>query len=227
MESLTVAHLSDQFDAPLGTAERPSWRGRLHVIGLAAAVPAFALLLAVANGARARVGVVIYAAGLCSMFVTSATYHRWVHTIRARQRWRRADHAMIFAAIAGSFTPMCLLTVPDRFGIPLLLLVWVGGIAGMAMKIAGWRHQRIAGGIMYIALGWVGAFAIPEVWRSAGVWPAVLVLIGGVCYTVGAVWLLRKWPKLRPHVFSYHEVWHVWTVVAAAAHFAAVWMIVE
>jgi hemolysin III len=169
---------------------------------------------------------VIYAAGLCSMFFTSATYHRWVHTLRARRIWRRADHAMIFAAIAGSFTPICLLAVPDRFGVPLLVLMWVGGFAGMTMKVAGWRHAPRVGGVMYIALGWVGVVAIPQIWSSAGVWPAVLVLVGGVSYTTGALWLLRGFPTLRPHVFSYHEVWHLWTVVAAAAHFVAVWMIV-
>src|SRR5262245_5224004 len=124
MDSLTAAPIVDLFDAPLGTAARPLWRGRLHVFGFAAAVPGFVLLLATASTARARISVVVYAAGLCSMFLTSATYHRWVHTLRARQIWRRADHATIFAAIAGSFTPICLMTVSDDIGVPLLAFMW-------------------------------------------------------------------------------------------------------
>jgi len=201
------------------------WRGRLHVFALCAAVPVFVALLTVASSTRARVAVGVYALGLCAMFVASSTYHRWVHTIRARDLWRRVDHAMIFAAIAGSVTPICLLGVPDRLGIPLLIAMWTGCLFGIGMKIGGWRHQRIVGGVMYIAVSWVGVIAIPDLWQRTGVAPAVLMMISGVFYTVGAIGLHRKWPTLRPHVFGYHEVWHACTVIAAAAHFGAVWII--
>lgn len=159
------------------------------------------------------------------MFVASATYHRWVHTLRARSLWRRVDHAMIFAAIAGSVTPICLLGVPDGLGLPLLLVMWTGCLVGIAMKIGGWKHQRIVGGVMYIAVSWVGVIAIPALWHRMGVAPAVMMIVSGFFYTAGAIGLNRKWPKLRPEVFSYHEVWHLCTVIAAAAHLAAVWII--
>ena len=94
---------------PLGSATRPSWRGRLHLIGLVAAIPLTVLLAIVASGGRARGGVIVYAVGLCSMLAVSVTYHRWVHTVHARAAWRRADHATIYAAIGGTFTPLCLL----------------------------------------------------------------------------------------------------------------------
>jgi hemolysin III len=171
--------------------------------------------------------VLVYALGLCSMFATSATYHRWVHTIRARELWRRADHAMIYAAIAGSATPVCLLSLPDRWGLPLLALTWGGGVASAWFTFAGWRHSRLAGGVMYGVLSAVAATAIPALWHRFGVVPAVLMLVSGVFYTVGAVGLNRRWPTLRPGVFSYHEVWHAHTVIAAATHLAVVWMIVS
>ena len=76
-------------DVPLGSPTRPSWRGRLHLVTLVVAVPLFTMLVIAADGARARVGVVIYAAGLCAMFGVSVTYHRWVHTVRGRAMWRR------------------------------------------------------------------------------------------------------------------------------------------
>lgn len=191
------------------------------------AVPPLVVLIVVANGARAHVAVSIYAVGLCSMFVASATYHRWVHTMRARELWRRADHAMIFAAIAGSFTPICLLSLPDRWGLPLLGVMWVGGIGGALVKFVGWRHARLAGGVMYAALSTVAGAALPALWHRFGVLPAALMLVSGLFYVVGAVGLNRRWPTLRPAVFSYHEVWHAFTVVAAAAHFGSVWMIVR
>ncbi|MCU1391807.1 MAG: hemolysin family protein [Ilumatobacteraceae bacterium] len=212
-------------DVPLGTVARPLWRGRLHVFALFGVVPALAVLTVVARSERARISVVIYALGLCSMFVASATYHRWVHTLRARVIWRRIDHAMIFAAIAGSVTPICLLGVPNGLGVTLLCVMWVGCLFGIGMKIAGWKHQRIVGGVMYIAVSWVGVIAIPSLWREAGVLPAALMIVSGVFYTVGAIGLNRKWPRLSPAVFGYHEVWHLCTVIAAAAHLGAVWII--
>jgi hemolysin III len=215
-----------EFDAPLGTAARPLWRGRMHVLALLAAVPLFVALIALADGRRARAGVVVYAGGVLSMFLVSATYHRWVHTIRARTFWRRADHATIYAAIAGTFTPMCLMAVPNRTGLWLTALMWSGAFLGMSIKLFDWRHARAVGGFMYIALGWAGIVVMPAIWREAGAWPAMLLLVGGVFYTLGAALFSRRWPKLRPEVFSYHEVWHVSTVIAAFAHFAAVWLVV-
>jgi len=225
IESVSAFPVAAQRDVPLGSLTRPLWRGRLHVFALCAAVPVFVALLVIAASTRARIAVGIYALGLCAMFVASSTYHRWVHTIRARDLWRRVDHAMIFAAIAGSVTPICLLGVPDHLGIPLLIAMWIGCLFGIGMKIGGWRHQRIVGGVMYIAVSWVGVIAIPDLWQQRGVGPAVLMMVSGVFYTVGAIGLNRKWPRLRPAVFGYHEVWHACTVIAAAAHFGAVWII--
>ncbi len=221
-----AATAAGHLDVPLGTVARPSWRGRLHAFALPVAIPMLILLLVVANGTRAQIGVVVYAVGLCAMFLASATYHRWVHTMRARELWRRTDHAMIYAAIAGSFTPICLLSLSDRWGFPLLILMWVGGVCGAIVKFAGWRHARLAGGLMYAALSTVAGAALPALWIRFGPPPALLMIVSGLFYIVGAVGLNRRWPTLRPAVFSYHEVWHACTVIAAAAHFGAVWMIV-
>ena len=132
---------------------------------------------------------------------------------------------MIFAAIAGSITPICLLGVPDSLGVPLLLVMWAGCLVGIAMKIGGWKHQRVVGGVMYIAVSWVAVIAIPSLWQRMGAAPGVLMIVSGAFYTVGAIGLNRRWPRLRPAVFSYHEVWHLCTVIAAGAHFGAVWII--
>ena len=138
----------------------------------------------------------------------------------------RADHATIFAAIAGTFTPVCLLVVHGAWGVTLLVFVWAVAFAGAAMKVTDWRHANIACGILYIGLSWAAAIVlVPAVWQRAGVWPVALLGIGGLLYTAGAVGFSRRWPTLRPAVFSYHEVWHALTVMAAAAHLAAVWTV--
>jgi hemolysin III len=218
-------HHDDGRDDPLGTDARPSWRGRVHLLGLCVAIPALAMLVVVADGARARVGAGIYAAGLCAMFAASTTYHRWVHDLRARAAWRRADHAMIFAAIAGSATPIFLIVMPSSLGITLLCVVWTIAVIGGALKFGRWEHGDTIGSALYVAASVLAALALPALWIHGGVWPAVLYLIAGALYVVGVRWFAKTWPRLRPAVFSYHEVWHVFTVAAAAAHFAAVWAI--
>jgi len=216
---------SDGRDDPLGCDARPSWRGRVHMIGLFAAIPALVLLIVFADSARARVGASIYGAGVCAMFAASTTYHRWVNDLRARAAWRRADHAMIFAAIAGSATPVVLIVMPSGLGIGLLSVVWTVSVIGAVFKFGHWRRGDTVGTALYAAVSGLAALALPALWIRGGVAPAVLYLVAGSLYIFGARWFAKTWPRLRPAVFSYHEVWHVFTVAAAALHFAAVWVI--
>jgi hemolysin III len=167
----------------------------------------------------------IYAAGLCAMFAASTTYHRWVDDFRARAAWRRADHAMIFAAIAGSATPVVLIVMPSGWGIGLLAVVWTVSVVGAVFKFGHWRRGDAIGTALYAAVSGLAALALPALWITRGVAPAVLYLVSGSLYIFGARWFSKTWPRLRPAVFSYHEVWHVFTVAAAAVHFLVVWEI--
>ncbi|MBA3605642.1 MAG: hemolysin III family protein [Actinomycetota bacterium] len=212
-------------DARLGTATRPSWRGRLHGIALVVALPLLVLLTIEADGARHRAGVIVYAVALSSMLSVSTIYHRWVHTLHARAIWRRADHAMIYAAIAGTCTPLCLALLDTAAAVPLLAITWTLAAIGVAAKLARSPLGDRVGTAMYIGNGWAGLLLLPALWSRGGILPTVLVIGGGVVYTLGAIGFGRQWPRLRPHVFSYHEVWHVCTLAAASAHLAAVWMV--
>ena len=216
---------ADGRDDPLGCDARPSWRGRVHMLALFAAIPALTLLIVFADGARARVGASIYAAGVCAMFAASTTYHRWVDELRARAAWRRADHAMIFAALAGSTTPVVLIVMPSGWGIGLLSVVWTTSVVGAVFKFGRWHRGDTIGMALIPAVSGLAALALPALWVRGGATPAILYLLSGSLYILGARWFAKTWPRLRPAVFSYHEVWHVLTVAAATAHFAAVWAI--
>ncbi len=195
------------------------------MLGLFVAIPALTLLVVLADGVRARVGTSIYAVGVCAMFAASTTYHRWVDNLRARAAWRRADHAMIFAAIAGSATPIALIVMPSGLGVGLLSVVWTVSVVGAVFKFGRWRRGDTIGTALYAAVSALAGLTIPALWVRAGAAPAILCLLSGALYIFGACWFAQTRPRLRPAVFSYHEVWHVFTVAAAAAHFAAVWMI--
>lgn len=211
-----------QLDVPLGTPSRPLWRGRLHAWTLLAAIPLLVVLAIVSSGARARAAVIVYGVGLCSMLAVSATYHRWVHTVRARQAWRRADHATIYATIAGTCTALGLISLPTGWAITMLIVVWTAAAAGALLKVTLFDRAHRIGGGLYILLGWSGVLLVVPVWRAGGATAVGLLVGGGVVYTLGAAGFARQWPTLSPSRFSYHEVWHACTIAAAGLHFAAV-----
>lgn len=188
-------------------------------------MPLFLTLIAVVEGARTRVGVAVYAVGLCSMLAASTIYHRWVHTVRARMAWRRVDHAMIFAAIAGTCTPLCLILLDTRAAVVFLVATWLAAAVGAIIKLVGYRRAAVVATAMYITNGWAGVVLLPALWERGALVSAALLMAGGAIYTVGALGFSRQWPTLRPTVFSYHEVWHLCTLAAAAAHLTSVWLL--
>ena len=118
------------------------------------------MLVSTDAGTAARAGVVVYAAGLCSMLVASTTYHRWVHSLRWRARWRRADHAMIFMAIAGTATPLCLVVLPRTAAIVTLALLWSAAVFGAVIKLTRWRRGDRLATAMYVGNGWAGVVLV-------------------------------------------------------------------
>lgn len=218
--------VDDGNDVVLGHARRPIWRGGIHTIGLIVAIPAvIALLLNSTGGTRLRIGLVVYAVGLCTMLGASATYHRWVHGLKARSTWRRIDHAAIFAAIAGSSTPIVLVALPGVTGLIVVGATWTIALIGACCKLSRWSGGDRAGTALYAVTIVAGTVALPWLWVREGVVPSTFVVVGGVVYLLGAACFAKHWPRLRPTVFSYHEVWHAFTIAAAAAQFVAIWML--
>jgi hemolysin III len=193
------------------------------MFALCSAVPLLVLLAIRSDGARSRAATIVYGVGLCSMLAVSTIYHRWVHTVRARAIWRRADHATIFAAIAGTCTALALTSLSTGQAIAMLVTVWSVAAIGAAFTVFSFHRANRLGVATYIVLGWSGLAVIPAVWDRGGVLAVGLVIAGGVVYTVGAAGFGLRWPTLRPTVFSYHEVWHAFTIAAAGLHFAAVY----
>ena len=198
---------------------RPRWRGRMHLAAAIAVVPAGALLVAFSRSTAARIGAAVFAIALTAMYATSGVYHAMIRTKRLQHVFQRIDHSMIYVLIAGTFTPLCLVAMPHRWVLPALVVVWAVAACGVALCLT-WKAQRIAEAL-YIILGWAAVIALPSMWRH-GVAGAVLIVIGGLAYTVGAYLFAKQRPRLEPQVFGYHELWHVFTLIAGAAHFAAI-----
>ena len=139
---------------------------------------------------------------------------------------RRLDHASIFVFIAGTYTPIGLLSVEGATRWWLLGVVWGGALVGVLLKLR-WPHApRWMSVPVYIAVGWAAVFVLGDIARHAGTAALVLLLTGGLLYTVGAILYALKRPNPRPDVFGYHEVFHLLTVVAAACQYIAVFFAV-
>jgi hemolysin III len=200
----------------------PRLRGLLHAYAFWFALAAAVALILVAPDPRARVSAVIYGIGLCALFGASATYHRW----RGHPRWkpvlRRIDHSTIFTFIAASYTPIALLVLNDPLRIIVLASVWIGALAGVAMSIAWIDAPRTLVALCYIAVGWVALVAMPQLFSHRGIGMPLLLLIGGILYSLGAAAYATKRPNPWPRTFGFHEVFHSLVIAAAAVHFVAI-----
>ncbi|WP_374581923.1 hemolysin III family protein [Frankia sp. CiP3] len=198
-------------------------RGWLHAGAFPVSVALGVIAVALAGTFRARLAVGIYALSIALLFGTSALYHRkmWA-TSRARSLMKRLDHSMIFVFIAGTYTPLTLLSLPPKTARTILTIVWGGAAVGIGLRML-WLHSpRFLMVPLYIALGWVAVFVIPQLLRTAGVTTLVLIIVGGVLYSIGAFVYAAQRPNPAPGTFGYHEVFHAFTIVAAACHYIAV-----
>jgi hemolysin III len=211
--------------SPVGAGEPllPLWRGRLHGWAFFAALPLGVVLLLVAERTSARVAVAVYVACVTAGFGVSVAYHRLARSPLARRRLRRLDHSLIFVVIAGTYTPLCVLALPSSWGVPLLVVVWVGAAAGVVLKNV--RGVDAANGL-YLVLGWAAVVASPAIIRHLPVGSLALMVAGGLAYTIGAVVLFRHRPDPLPARFGYHEIWHACTVAASGCHFAMIYLLV-
>ncbi|MCW2497422.1 MAG: hemolysin [Jatrophihabitans sp.] len=215
--------------ATVVTELKPRLRGWLHAYAATVSIGSGAALVAVAavtHGSRAGTSTAIYAATVTLLFGTSALYHRLDWSPRGHAIMRRLDHSMIFVFIAGTYTPIAALTLSHGTAIAVLVAVWIGAIFGVALQTAWPTAPRWLSVPCYIALGWVAVFVMPELLHNAGVAAMVLVMAGGIIYTIGGIVYGLKKPNPVPGVFGFHEVFHACTLVAAVCHYIAIWLAV-
>jgi hemolysin III len=173
------------------------------------------------------VGAAIYMAGLLLGFGTSAGYHRLAKTARAQEIMQRLDHSMIFVLIAGTYTPICLLAMPPAWGIPILCIAWAGAALGIVLKQFAFDRLKILEYSLYPILGWIVVLAMPVLWNRLTTAELVLLMTGGLLYTVGIPVLVKERPDPWPRTFGYHEIWHTFTIAAGVCHFLTIEFLVR
>ena len=205
----------------------PRLRGVFHQYAFVAAVVGGTLLVVLADGYLERFAVWVYAVALAAMFGASALYHRFPwRTATARLRARRLDHAMIFVFIAGTYTAFALVAFDGTARLVGLATVWIGAAFGILLNLVWIDAPRWLIAFAYLGVGWVGLILVPQLFPSLGVAAAVLVIVGGALYSVGALTYATTWPNPFPGTFGFHEIFHLLVVAAAVTQFIALSLVV-
>lgn len=203
---------------------KPTWRGWIHAGTFPITIVAGIVLICLAHGAPAKWAGAVFMLTSMLLFGNSALYHRFTWQPRTKMLLRRIDHANIFLLIAGTYTPLAVLALPPAKGVPLLWLIWAAALVGIGFRVFWIMAPRWLYVLAYLALGFGALVYLPDLFH-ANVAMIVLVLAGGVLYTVGAVVYATKRPNPAPGVFGFHEVFHSLTVLAFLCHWTAALLI--
>ena len=198
-----------------------------HLYAFFVALVVGGLLVAGAPHARSRLAAAIFAAAVALMFGASALHHRVTWKERGYRWSRRIDHAGVYLAIAGTYTPFGLLVLSDTWRIVVLAIVWGGATFAIVLKFVWVEAPKWLAAVIAIALGWVAVVVFPQLIDGVGWGGTALVLAGGLFYTLGGlVYALRR-PDPLPAVFGYHEIFHLLVVAAVALQYSVVafWLI--
>jgi len=186
------------------------------------AVGLVALLLTSRSTVGKEVSLLIYGSTLILLFAASSTYHLVRGSPRVMGILRKLDHAAIYLLIAGSYTPFCYNMFSGFWQWGLLVIVWSLALAGVIVKIFIIKSPRWLNATIYLILGWLIVFAVREMLATLPVGALVWLVAGGGLYTVGAIIYATKILNFVPGKFGFHEVWHIFVILGALAHFAAV-----
>ncbi len=199
---------------------RPTWRGWIHAGIFPIAVAAGVLLIVFAQSGAAKWAAAVFMASSLLLFGNSAVYHRFDWSPKVKVILKRIDHANILLLIAGTYTPLAVLALPPEKGLLLLVLVWSGALLGILFRVFWINAPRWLYVALYLLLGWAAVMYLVDL-LNANVAMMVLVIVGGLLYTGGAIVYALKKPNPWPGHFGFHEIFHVCTVLAFLCHWTA------
>ena len=227
--------LPDAIDDPVTPPSRPrgsAWppvktrlRGWSHEIFTPIVLVAGLLLVALTPLLTERLACVVYTLSAVLLFGNSAFYHRGTWSEKAHGIFRRVDHANIFVFIAGTYTPLAVGMLHGTSLRVLLTVIWACAAVGVLFRVFWITAPRWLYVALYVAMGWVALGWLPQFWRVGGPAVVVLIALGGVVYTLGAVAYGTRRPNPWPGTFGFHEIFHACTVMAAVCHYVAICLV--
>jgi len=203
---------------------KPTWRGWIHITTLPLALAAGIVLIVLAKGVPATISSAVFVTSSVLMFGISGTYHRFSWSARTKVILKRLDHANIFLLIAGTYTPIAVLALAPEKAWRLLIAIGIGTVLGIGLRVFWISAPRWSYVPIYLGLGWAAVMYLDDL-LAANLAMMVLVMVGGLAYTLGGIIYGLKWPNPSPKNFGFHEIFHALTVVAFLCHWSAVLLI--
>lgn len=196
--------------------------GYSHLFGAMLGIMGAMWLIALTRHDIAKmVSMLVYGGSLIVLFAASAALHLTYGSQETLKMLRRLDHAAIYVMIAGTYTPIAVHTLEDPHRLFVLLIMWGMALIGVVYKLVFRLNPGYGSLIYYIAMGWVGVLAAPEVFTALPGNATLLIVSGGVMFTIGAIIYGIERPNFHPH-FGFHELWHVFVLAGAGLHFVAI-----
>ena len=210
----------------MNVLSRPKLRGIIHLIMSSLALVAGLTLITITTELRGRITLTIFTLTAVSLFTCSAIYHRVPWSPAAKAVWRRIDHANIPLLIAGTYTPFSIYLLEKERAVLLLSIVWGGALLSGVFRVFWLTAPRWLYVPIYLGLGWAAFFYFPDFYRSGGLLVFILIALGGVLYSVGAIIYAIKRPNFSINWFGFHELFHAMTAAAFVAHFIAAVLVI-
>jgi len=197
-------------------------RGHIHRWFAVLSVPAFIVLICLAQSATARIAMAIYGIGVAAMLGVSAVYHSGRLSDSAQKTFRRLDHSTILLAVTGSYTAVTTLTLQGRSEITLLVFVWTAATIGVIIRMAWMQAPSAVIASVYLLVGWSALIEIGALSAALNAIDTALLWGGGALYSIGAVIYAAKRPNPFPRFFGFHEIFHSLVAGAATVHYVLV-----
>ncbi len=199
----------------------PKLRGWFHLAATPLVIIA-SLVLFILSGEPFKFAVALYSLTAIMLFSVSAIYHRVPWIPRKKKIWRRWDHANINLLIAGSYTPFAVALLEPRDRNILLAVIWIGALSGVAIRVFWVGAPRWLYVANYLILGWVAVIYTPQLYKEGGPWVIIPILVGGLLYSIGAIFYALKLLGRNAKYFGFHELFHIFVLAAWISQYLAV-----
>ena len=184
-----------------------------HTLGVMFSIYAIVMMAALSKNAAQAASTAIFGATMFILFQASACYHA-ITSVKAKKVLQKIDHSAIYILIAGTYTPMLILTVPFPYCIAILAMIWYLAIAGVVFSCISLKNKYIATGL-YLLMGWMSVFLIYYIWTNGSHQAVYYLLAGGLLYSLGSILYLLKYKYM-------HSIWHLFVLGGVILHYCSI-----
>jgi len=205
---------------------KPRLRGVTHQYAFFISLVAGCALVWNSTGFKQTAINLVFALSVCLLFGISGLYHRIQWSPKGRQWMRRLDHSSIYLLISGTYTPLMVIALDQTTAYISLAIVWGASAVGIFVELCVPSTPKWLTALTYVAIGWVAVFFYGEIIAAIGGTAFMLILVGGIFYTIGAIVYTRKRPNPSPEVFGYHEIFHLLVIAGVVVHYFVIALLI-